>query len=45
MTASISLGVMGLDSLTELDLTLVSGICLETHPLCLDFLVLWRTGC
>jgi hypothetical protein len=36
MTASISLAVMGLcdclDSLPDLDLSLVYGICLENHP-------------
>jgi hypothetical protein len=33
MTASVSLGVIGLFKyLSDLDLTLVSGICLENHP-------------
>jgi hypothetical protein len=33
MTASISLGVIRLfNSLPDLDLTLVSGICLENYP-------------
>jgi hypothetical protein len=39
MTASISLEVIGLFILPDLDLTLISSISLENYPFCLDFLV------
>ena len=44
MTVYISLGLIGLVSLPDLDLTLVNGICLENHPFHLDFPILWSTG-
>ena len=44
MTDSIFLEVMELFSLPDLDLSLVSGICLESHPFPLDFPVLWSTA-
>jgi hypothetical protein len=34
MTASISLGIIELFSLSYFHLTMVSGICLENHPFC-----------
>ena len=37
MTASISLGVMRMFSLSDPDLTLVPGSCLENCPFHLDF--------
>jgi hypothetical protein len=44
MTASISLGAIGLCCLSGLGLTLVSGIYRETCPFLLDFPILCRTG-
>ena len=46
MTASISLGVMGmlLDGLSDPDLTLVFGICIENCPFHPDFPVLLSIG-
>jgi hypothetical protein len=43
MTTSISLGDR-LDTLFDFDLTLVHDICLENHPLHLDFPVLLGIG-
>jgi hypothetical protein len=40
MTISISLGVMGLFRLPDLDLNMVHGICLENNPSHPDFPVL-----
>jgi hypothetical protein len=42
MTASISLGVIRLFSLSDLDLALVSGICLENCQFHLDFQGMWK---
>lgn len=45
MTASISQGLQGyLNTLPNLDLTLISDIYLESHPFQLDFSILWSTG-
>jgi hypothetical protein len=44
MTISIFLGVIGLFSLSEIDLILVGGICLDNHPLNLVFPNLWSTA-
>lgn len=44
MISSISLGLMKLFSLLDLELTLVRDICLENHPFNLDFSVLLSMG-
>jgi hypothetical protein len=44
MTVPIFLGVLGLFSLPNLDLTLVCGMCVENHPFHLDFPVLLSIG-
>jgi hypothetical protein len=44
MIISISLGVIGLFSLPDLDLSLISFIHLEYHLFPLDILVLWRSS-
>ena len=45
MTASISQGLQGyLNTLPNLDLTLISDIYLEIYTFQLDFSILWSTG-
>jgi len=44
MTASISLGVTGLDCLPDLYVTLASEIYLKNYSFYLDFPILWSIG-